>query len=302
MKKLGLEDLEAILAVATRRNFRAAAIDVGLSPSVLSQRVSAIESRLGVRLFNRTTRSVSLTEVGAKFVAEVELGVSTIKHAVDMANDYRETPTGLLRINSSVGAARRILSPVLLAFAELNPDIFVDLVTEDRPIDIVAEGFDAGVRPSDAVPKDMIALRLEPQQSFSVVGTPGYFEGRTVPRVPYDLMQHKCIRARLPSGGIERWEFEQDGRCIKVDVQGQLTLDEASLMLEAALSGAGLAYLADWWTKDMVRDGRLVRILGEFAPTSPGLSLYYPSRRYQPAALMALTNFIAHSLKSNRRP
>jgi DNA-binding transcriptional LysR family regulator len=191
-----------------------------------------------------------------------------------------------------VGAARRILTPIILQFMRLYPQIQVDLVTEDRPIDIVAEGFDAGIRPGDAVPRDMIAVHLEPTQRFAVVGSPAYFKGKTVPATPQDLLHHTCIRARMPSGAMYRWEFAQHGRVITLDVPGQLTLDDAALTLEAALAGMGLAYMAEWWIGESLSKGKLRRILDNFTPSSPGLCLYYPSRRYQPAGLRALISFI----------
>jgi DNA-binding transcriptional LysR family regulator len=292
MRKIGIVELEAAMAVARRRSFRAASSDLGVSPTVLSQTIAGLEARLGVRLFNRTTRSVSPTNAGEQFLAEVEPAVGAINHAVETVNTHRDKPVGSLRINSSVGAARRILSRIILEFVRLYPDMQVDLVTEDRPIDIVAEGFDAGVRPGDTVPADMIAVHLEPKQASAVVGSPAYFKGRAAPKTPQDLLRHTCIRARMPSGGMYRWEFEQDGRVITLDVPGQLTLDDASLMLEAALAGTGLAYLADWWIDKSVREGKLRRVLDRFIPSSAGLCLYYPSRRYQPAGLRALISLI----------
>lgn len=292
MRKIGIVELEAAMAVARRRSFRAASSDLGISPTALSQTIAGLEARLGVRLFNRTTRSVSPTHAGEQFLAEIEPAVGVINHAMETVNNHRDRPAGILRINSSVGAARRILSPIILEFVRLYPEMQVDLVTEDRPIDIVAEGFDAGVRPGDAVPGDMIAVHLEPIQGSAVVGSPAYFEGKAAPETPQDLLRHTCIRARMPSGSMYRWEFEQDGRIITLDVPGRLTLDDASLTLEAALAGAGLAYLAEWWIGESVRDGKLRRVLDGFVPTSAGLCLYYPSRRFQSAGLRALISFI----------
>ena len=292
MRKIGTVELEAIIALARRRSFRAAATDVGISATAISQMIGGLEARLGVRLFNRTTRSVSLTQAGEQFVAHLEPAVDAISRALDMINQHRNIPTGVVRINSSLGAARRVLSPIILEFIRHYPDVQVDLVTEDRPIDIVAEGFDAGVRLRDSVPADMIAVPLQSIQGFSVVGTPSYFATRTRPDTPQDLLDHTCIRARMPGGGISRWAFEQDGRAFTIDVPGQLTLDEASLMLEATLAGVGLAYLADWWVEPGVKSGKLIRVLDGFIPTTDGLSLYYPSRRYQPAGLRAMVTFI----------
>jgi DNA-binding transcriptional LysR family regulator len=292
MRKIGIVELEAAMAIARRRSFRAASSDLGVSPTALSQTIAGLEARLGVRLFNRTTRSVSPTQAGEQFLAEIEPAVGAINHAVETVNTHRDKPAGSLRINSSVGAALRILSPIILKFLRLYPDMQVDLVTEDRPIDIVAEGFDAGVRPGDTVPTDMIAVRLQPAQRFAVIGSPTYFEGRAAPETPQDLLHHTCIRARNPSGSMYRWEFEQDGRVITLDVPGQLTLDNANLTLEAALAGTGLAYQAEWWIGESVREGKLRRVLDGFIPTSAGLCLYYPTRRYQPAGLRALIAFI----------
>lgn len=292
MRKVGIVELEAAIAVARRRSFRAAAADVGVSPTVLSQTIAGLEARLGVRLFNRTTRSVSLTPAGEQFLAEIEPAMGAIHHAMETVNSHRDKPAGTLRINSSVGAARRILSPIILEFARRYPEMQVDLVTEDRLIDIVAEGFDAGIRSGDTVPGDMIAIPIESIQGFAVVGSPAYFEGRAIPETPQDLLHHTCIRARMPSGSMYRWEFEQDGRITTLDVPGQVTLDDAGLMVEAALAGAGLVYMAEWWVRESIREGKLRRVLDGFTPSSPGLCLYYSSRRYQTAGLRALISFI----------
>ncbi len=184
MRKIGIAELEAAIAVARRRSFRAASADLGVSPTVLSQTIAGLEARLGVRLFNRTTRSVSPTKAGEQFLAEIEPAVGAINLAMETANSYRDKPAGALRINSSVGAARRILSPIILEFIRRYPEIQVDLVTEDRPIDIVAEGFDAGIRPGDIVPGDMIAVQLEPMERFSVVGSPDYLRAKRCLRRP----------------------------------------------------------------------------------------------------------------------
>ena len=300
MRKIGIAELEAAMAVARRRSFRAASADLGVSPTVLSQTIAGLEARLGVRLFNRTTRSVSPTNAGGQFLTEVEPAVGAINHAVETVNSHRDKPVGSIRINSSLGAAQRILARIILEFVRRYPDMQVDLVTEDRPIDIVAEGFDAGVRPADTVPADMIAVRLEPKQTAAVVGSPAYFKGRAAPKTPQDLLRHTCIRARNPSGSMDRWEFEQGGRVVTLDVRGQLTLDDASLMLEAALAGTGLAYLADWWTDKSVREGKLRRVLDGFIPSFAGLCLYYPSRRFQPAGLRALISFVQDVCRKGR--
>jgi DNA-binding transcriptional LysR family regulator len=292
MSKRGLVELDAVVAVARRGSFRAAAVELGLSTTALSHAVAGLEARLGVRLFNRTTRSVALSAAGAQFVAAVAPALSDIRGAMEAVTRHRDTPTGTLRINTSVGAARRVLTPLVIAYLARYPEMKVDLVTEGRLVDIVVEGFDAGIRTADIVPRDMIAVPFGGDVRFAVVGSPAYFAARERPRSPGDLMAHRCIRARWPSGGIYRWEFERRGEAVTVDVAGALTLDEPTLMLEAALAGAGLAYLSEWSVASEIAAGRLVRVLEEWLPPSPGLCLYYPGRRHVPAALRAFIDLI----------
>lgn len=292
MHKSGLIELEAIIAVARHGSFRAAATELGMSPTALSHAVAGLEARLGVRLFNRTTRSVSLSGAGDEFVATVAPALSDIRGAMEAVNDHRNTPTGTLRINSSLGAARRILTPVVLEYLRRYPDMKVDLVTEGRLVDIVVDGFDAGVRTVDNVPKDMVAVPFGPSLRYAVVGSPGYFETRPRPFIPQDLVAHTCIRSRLPSGIIYRWEFERDGEAHNIDVAGALTLDEPTLILEAARQGAGLAHLSEWSVESDIVAGKLVRVLEDWTPLLPGLCLYYPSRRHMPASLRAFIALI----------
>ncbi|MEJ0094150.1 MAG: LysR family transcriptional regulator [Methylocella sp.] len=296
MHKSGLVELEAVIAVAKHRNFRAAATELGMSSTAVSSAVAGIEARLGVRLFNRTTRSVSLSSAGEEFVAQVAPAVSNIQSAMESANSHGATPSGTLRINSSLTAAHQILSPIVLDYLRLYPGIKVDLVTEARLVDIVLDGFDAGIRLAESVPRDMIAVPLGSALSFSVVGSPAYFENKPIPSTPGDLMSHRCIRARWPSGGLYRWEFERQGEKLSLDVPGPLTLDEPSLMLKAAIEGAGLAYLSDAAVETAIAEGRLARVLTDWIPTSPGLCLYYPGHRHVPAALRA---FIAMVREAN---
>lgn len=288
----GLTEFEAILAVARHRNFRAAAADLEMSTSALSQAVAALESRIGARLFNRTTRSVSLSEAGERFVAQIAPALETIGNAIDQAGNHQNELSGTLRINTSVGAARQIMTPLLIAFLQRHPQMKVDLVTEGRMVDIVADGFDAGVRLGENVPQDMISVPLRMPQRFAVVGSPSYFANRPVPRSPADLDDHVCIRSRLPSGGIYQWEFERGGHAMRVDVRGALTLDEPTLMLEAARAGIGLAYLTEWHVAADVISGALLRVLKPWTPAFEGLCLYYPGRRHVPAGLRALIELV----------
>jgi DNA-binding transcriptional LysR family regulator len=292
MHRSGLIELEAVLAVARRRSFRAAALDLGMSTSALSNAVIGIEERLGIRLFNRTTRSVGLTEAGEHFVDQIAPAVADIRLAMDIANNRRASPKGRLRINSSVGAARRILAPLIVEFLRRHPDMEVVIATEGRLVDIVAEGWDAGIRPAEAVPRDMVSVPLGDEVRFVVVATPSDVAAYGAPATPGDLLQHECVRARMPSGSPSPWEFSHGSQDIAIDVPGRLTLDEPNLMLEAARSGFGLAYVAGKYAEDDLVSGRLVQLLPDWMPPPLGLCLYHAGRRHVPAGLRALVHLI----------
>jgi DNA-binding transcriptional LysR family regulator len=291
VRSSGLIELDAVLAVARHRGFRAAATELGMSRSALSHAIAALEVKLGVRLFHRTTRSVSLTEAGEQFVSGVAPALDQIKETMELARSHRETPAGTLRINTSAGAARQ-MEPIVFEYLRRYPDMTVDIVTEGRLVDIVVNGFDAGVRLAELVPQDMISVPLGPEQRFAVVGAPDYFEHFPKPRTPADLSRHRCIRSRLPSGAIYRWEFERHGEAMAIDGEGPLILDEPSLMLAAARAGFGLAYLSEWNVAADLATGLLVRVLHEWTPPFPGLSLYYSGRRHVPAGLRAMIDLI----------
>lgn len=288
----GLTELEAVLAVARLGSFRGAAAALEMSTSALSQSVAALETRIGTRLFHRTTRSVRLTEAGERFVAEVGPALADIRSAIERVSDTGAAPTGTLRINTSSGAARWVMRPYLIPYLLRYPGVHLDLVTEDRLIDIVREGFDAGFRTLDTVPGDMIAVPLGPPVRFAVVGSPAYFASHGRPRSPLDLPGHACIRARMPAGHIYHWEFERHGEALEVDVKGTLTLDEPQLMLEAARAGLGLTYLTELNVAEDIAAGRLERVLEEWTPPFERLCLYYPGRRHVPAPLRALVELI----------
>jgi DNA-binding transcriptional LysR family regulator len=287
MYETGLIELEAVLAVARLGGFRSAARELGISSTALSRVVAQLEARLGVRLFNRTTRSVALTEAGDRFVSTVGPAITAINEAMAVANDGRTTPSGTLRLNCSEGAARAVLVPVVLEYLHRFPAMRVDIVTEAQLVDIVGKGFDAGIRTADNVPRDMIAVPFGGALRFCVVGAPDYFSRFPAPQHPTDLLAHKCIRARWPNGTLYRWEFERDGESLALDVPGELTLDAASLMREATLAGAGLAHLWDAGVADDLRQGRLIEVLHDWSMQSAGLCLYYPDRRNVTAALRA---------------
>src|SRR5260221_4162651 len=266
MKRAGLFELNAVTAVASHRSFRAAAVELGISPSALSHAIAALEQRMGIRLFNRTTRSVALSEAGERFLARVRPALREIAAAMDDVNAFRDKPAGTLRINTSEGAAQQILTPIVLAFLTRYPDMRVDIVTEGRLVDIVAEGFDAGIRLAEAVPQDMIAIPCSPPARFVVVGLPDYLLRHKRPKTPADLGGHACIRSRMPSGALFPWEFEKHGEALTIDVNGPLTLDNHHLMIAAAVAGARLAWVSPSAVADHLNAGRPIRGLHDWTP------------------------------------
>jgi DNA-binding transcriptional LysR family regulator len=288
----GLTELEAVLAVARHGSFRAAAAELEMSTSALSQSVAALEARIGARLFHRTTRSVRLTESGERFITDVGPAMASIRGAMERAGESTSDPTGALRLNTSAGAARRLMKPLLIPYMQRYPRVRLELVTEARLIDIVHEGYDAGFRTLDIVPGDMVAVPTGPRIRHRVVGSPSYFARHGRPRHPGDLSTHVAIRARMPSGHIYRWEFERHGETQVVEMAGVITLDEPNLMREAALAGLGLTYLGDHDVEADLSTGRLERVLEEWTPPFAPLALYYPGRRHVPAPLRALVELI----------
>jgi DNA-binding transcriptional LysR family regulator len=287
MFRAGLSDLDAVLAVARRASFRRAALDLGVSTTALSNAVAKLEATLGVRLFNRTTRSVSLTDAGRTFVDRVGPALQEIHGAMDFVRGQQATPSGVLRINAFATAARELLTPLILEYLRRYPSVHVDLVTEGRLVDVVAEGFDLGVRVADLVPSDMIAVPLSTALRYVVVGSPMYFETHPKPQVPRDLLDQACIRIRLPDGALFRWPFELRGETVHLDVTGPITLDEAGLAKTAALEGLGLGFFMEPDVRGDIEAGRLVPVLEDFALRRPGLCLYYPGRRNPSAAFKA---------------
>lgn len=291
MSNENLNDLSAFLAVARERNFTRAAAKLGVSQSALSQTVRGLESRLGVRLLTRTTRSVAPTDAGERLIRTVGPRIDDIRAELAGISDFREKPAGAVRISADEHAAKMVLWPVLERFLPEYPDIRVEIVVDNGLIDIVAERFDAGIRAGGIVAKDMIAVPIGPDIRMVVVGSPAYLMARKRPKIPQDLTDHRCINLRLPThGGLYAWEFEKGGKELRVRVEGQLAFNNIALILDAALAGFGLAYLAQDQVQTHLDAGCLVQVLADWCPPYPGHHLYYPSRRLQSSAFALLVD------------
>ncbi|MDK4736514.1 LysR family transcriptional regulator [Rhizobium sp. CNPSo 3490] len=285
MPRPTIDDLIVFLAVARAQSFTKAAGKLGVSQSALSHAIRGLEERLGLRLLARTTRSVSPTEAGQRLLATIGPRVDEIETELAALSAFREKPAGTIRINAGEHAAETVLWPVLEKLLPDYPDINLEIIVDYGLTDIVAERYDAGVRLGEQVAKDMIAVRIGPDMRMAVVGAPAYFERRPKPSRPQDLMDHNCINLRLPTyGGIYAWEFEKEGHELKVRVEGQLVFNNIGLRLNAALAGAGLAYMPEDAVELHVASGRLTRVLEDWCPPFPGYHLYYPSRRHASAA------------------
>ncbi|KHA70635.1 transcriptional regulator [Pseudomonas chlororaphis] len=292
MKTPSAADLSVFLCTAQQLNFSKAAIELGLTPSALSHSVKALENRLGVRLFNRTTRSVALTEAGERLYARLKPAFRDIDDALEDLNHFRDKPSGNLRITSGRQACELVLLPIASEFLLAYPDIRLEVVESDALLDIVANGFDAGVRFGDRLEADMVSLPIGPTMRSVVVGSPAFFARHAAPQKPEDLHGLPCIRHRFPSGSMYRWELERGGIAQEIEVNGPLTLGDVSLMVGPALQGLGLAYVFEDMVSEHLASGRLVQVLADWCPYYPGLHLYYPSRRHVPAPLKAFIDFV----------
>ncbi len=291
MKNPSTADLSIFLSIAQHLNFSRAAVDLSLTPSALSHSLRALENRLGVRLFNRTTRSVALTEAGERLYARLKPAFRDIEDALEDLNHFRDKPSGNLRITSGRQACELVLLPIASEFLQAYPDIRLEVVESDALLDIVAAGFDAGVRFGNRLEADMVSLPIGPNLRSVVVGSPAFFQRHPAPQKPEDLHALPCIRHRFPSGSMYRWEFERGGIEQEIEVNGPLTLGDVSLMIGPALQGLGLAYVFEDMVSEHLAAGRLVQVLADWCPYYPGLHLYYPSRRYVPAPLKAFIDF-----------
>lgn len=287
MIRHSLIELEAVLAIVRCGSFRAAALELGMSTTAISNAVAKLERELAVRLFNRTTRSVSLTYAGRIFVAQIKPAFEGIQKAMDTARSQQEMPSGTLRINAFATAAREIMAPLILNYLQRYPQVHIDIVTEGRLVDVVAAGFDLGVRSKDLVPSDAIAIPLGQIRRMAVAASPAFFEDRPVPQVPQELPSYPCIRGRLPNGALLRWRFERAGEELQLDVEGPITLDEPSLARIAAMNGVGIGYFMEADVREDIAAGRLIRILEDWTPPLAPLCLYYSNRRNSSAAFQA---------------
>lgn len=287
-------DLEAFIAVAQERSFTRAAARLGVSQSALSQTVRGLEARLGIRLLARTTRRVAPTEAGERLLRGIAPRFEEIQSEL-ASLQLREKPAGTIRITATENAAEAVLWPVLRRFLPDYPDIKVEIVIDYGLTDIVAERYDAGVRPGGNVSRGMIAVRIGPDMRMAVVGAPEYFARRAPPRTPQELTEHACINLRLPThGGLYAWEFERGGREFRVRVDGQLVFNTSALILTAALGGFGLACLPEQQVERELAGGKLVRVLADWCPPFPGYHLYYPSRRHGSPAFALLVDALRH--------
>ncbi|KND59353.1 Transcriptional regulator, LysR family [Candidatus Burkholderia verschuerenii] len=285
MPRAGLSELTAFITIAEQRSFSAAARLLGLSPSALSHTMRNMEARLGLRLFNRTTRSVALTDAGEQLLRRVRPALADLDDAVEEVTASGSRPSGTIRISASEGSAKVLVRHVLPDFLRAHPDIHVEFVVDTRLVDIVAQGLDAGIRVLDDVPRDMIAVRFGPAMRFAAVASPAYLAQHAAPKVPDDLARHRCIRFRFESGALYRWDMNYRGKSANVDVDGPMTLGNINLMIEAALAGIGIAWVPEQQVADHLRSGQLVHLLPEWSPVFAGLCLYYPANRHQPTAL-----------------
>jgi len=295
MQRGNLDDLRALVAVGRERSFTKAAAKLGVSQSALSQTIRQLETRLGVRLLTRTTRSVSPTEAGERLLRTVEPRFEEIDAELTALSELREKPSGTIRITATEYAIDSLLMPKLAKVMRSYPDIKLEMIVDYGLTNIVAERFDAGVRSGEQVAKDMIAVRIGPDLRMAVVGAPSYFKSRAEPRRPQDLIGHNCINLRLPTHeSLYAWEFEKGNRELKVRVDGQLTFNATAQLLSAALAGLGLAYIPEGMVEAHIDKGRLVRVLADWCPPYSGYHLFYPSRRQSSAAFSLVVDALRY--------
>lgn len=287
-----LTHLAAFAAVARHRSFRRAGAELTLSTSAVSYAIRALEERLGVGLFHRTTRSVALTEAGQRLLDRLQPALGQVHDALEEMNHFRAAPAGLLRINATRAAVHTQLGPRLASFLRAHPDVRLEVAQDDGLVDIVAEGYDAGVRLHEFVPEDMVAVPLGPPLRGLIVASPAYLRDRALPQHPRELVDHECVRFRFASGHLYKWQFERDGQALDIDVPGRLTLGDQHTVLQAVLDGLGLAYVLEDAARPYLDDGRLVAVLQDWSEPFAGWVLYYPRQRQMSSALRAFVDML----------
>jgi DNA-binding transcriptional LysR family regulator len=293
MDRGSLADLTAFVAVADRLSFRAAASQLGVTPSALSHSMRQLEERLGVRLLHRTTRSVSLTDAGRRLLDRLRPAIDQIAGALEDLNQERQRPMGRLRIYAVHTAAVAVVAPIWGRFLSTYPEVHLELAVGEASLDIVAKGFDAAIGPHDRVPADMIAVRVMGPMNIAVVGAPSYFARRPPPRTPEDLARHSCVQyRRAAEGEVFVWPFERNRKSRRISVDGRVMVNDPDLAVRAAVDGLGIAYTIEAMSEPFLRSGQLVRVLEDWSPSFEGLYLYYPGHRQVPAALRALIDMI----------
>ncbi|NDK49509.1 LysR family transcriptional regulator [Rhizobium laguerreae] len=288
MRRDEFTEMRAFLEVAQERSFTRAASKLGVTRSALSHTISALEARLGVRLLSRTTRDVAPTAAGARLMESIQPHFESIAAGISALGALRDKPSGQVRLVCPDDAVELVFRSRLPAFLRDYPDITVELIVDNGFTNIVERQFDAGVRLGEAIARDMVAVRIGPDISYAVVGSPEYFAARPVPSTPHDLTNHNCVNLRLPtSGALYAWEFEKDGREFSVRVEGQLVMSNIGPAINAALDGAGLSYVPRELVRQYCDSGQLNEVLADWAPTFQGYHLYYPSRRHPSPAFSA---------------
>ncbi|OVZ62804.1 LysR family transcriptional regulator [Pigmentiphaga sp. NML080357] len=291
-----LQDLFAFLAVVRAKGFREGARATGTSASSLSEAIRRLESRLGVRLLHRTTRSVAPTEAGARLVERLVPALGEVEAALDVVNNFRDRPAGTLRLNVPASASRLVLAPLVTPFLRAYPDIKLEVIVEDGFVDLLAAGCDAGIRYDERLEQDMIAVPIGPRrQRFATAAAPAYLEARGRPRHPRDLLRHACLRGRFASGAMPAWEYERKGQVVRVDPSGPLLVNVSGgvdLAVDAALDGLGIIYLFEGWLQPHLDSGALEPVLEPWWQSFTGPFLYYPGRRHLPSPLRAFIDFI----------
>jgi len=296
MHRTGMTELEVVLAVARRSSFRGAAQELGMSTTAVSSAVAGLEARLKVRLFNRSTRSVALTDIGQRYVERIAPALAQIKSAGEEASVGPDKPSGTLRINAPHGGAYLLLEPLFKQYAQRYPDVRIDIVSESGMVDFVAGGFDAGIRLAESVPQDMIAVKLSDDIRMLVVATPEYLERQGVPEHPQDLLSHQSIGMRMAHGGLYQWELERNGEKLQMNLPVRFIFNEMLAIKQAVVLGLGIGFISEWFVQEELASGALVPVLVPWCPSFGGLRLYYSGHRFVPPRLRALID-LAHALR-----